>query len=96
MVVSVFHKDLVCKVEKLKYKKLKVMQWGTKTNPTFQHDNKQSRISPNEVLQSWLINTVYHLLVKNKKGEERGLLTFFAWKEGGDLFERAGLIEDLP
>ena len=104
MVVSVFHKDLECKVEKLKYKKLKVMQWGSKTNPTFQHVNKQSRISPNEVLQSWLINTVYHLLVKNKKGEERGgglkekrgLLTFFAWKEGGDLFERAGLIEDLP
>ena len=26
MVVSVFHKDLECKVEKLKYKKLKVMQ----------------------------------------------------------------------
>ena len=104
MVVSVFHKDLECKVEKLKYKKLKVTQWGSKTNPTFQHVNKQSRISPNEVLQSWLINTVYHLLVKNKKGEERGglkekrgLLTFFAWKEGGgDLFERAGLIEDLP
>ena len=31
------------------------------------------RISPNEVLQSWL-NTVYHLLVRNNKGEERGAL----------------------
>ena len=48
-------------------------------------NNPQSHISPNEVLQSWLINTVYHLLVKNNKGEERGglkerrgLLTFFA------------------
>ena len=49
-------------------------------------NNPQSQISPNEVLQSWLINTVYHLLVKNNKGEERrgglkerrGLLTFFA------------------
>ena len=100
MVVSVFHKDLECKVEKLKYKKLKVMQWGSKTKyPTFQHVNKQSRISPNEVLQSWLINTVYHLLVKNNKGEERGgglkekrgLLTFFAWKEGGGLIWESGL-----
>ena len=42
MVVSVFHKDLECQVEKLKYKKLKVMQWGSKTNPTFEHVNKQS------------------------------------------------------
>ena len=104
MVVSVFHKDLECKVEKLKYKKLKVMQWGSKTNPTFQHVNKQSRISPNEVLQSWLINTVYHLLVKNNKEEERGglkreegFINFLRLKRGGgDLFERAGLIEDLP
>ena len=30
--------------------------------------NKPSRISPHEVLQSWLINTVYHLLVKNNQG----------------------------
>ena len=32
--------------------RLEVMQRGSKTNPTFQHVNKQSRISPNEVLQS--------------------------------------------
>ena len=101
MVVSVFHKDLECQVEKLKYKKLKVMQWGSKTNPTFEHVNKQSRISPNEVLQSWL-NTVYHLLVRNDKGEERGapkreeeLINFLRLKRGS-LFERGGLIEDLP
>ena len=30
--------------------------------------NKPSWISPHEVLQPRLINTVYHLLVKNNKG----------------------------
>ena len=57
--------------------------------------SKPSRISPHEVLQSWAINTVKHLLVKNdkKKGalKERGgggLLTFFPWKKGGGLLER--------
>ena len=33
--------------------------------------NKPSQISPNDVLQLWLINIVYHLLVKNKSGEGR-------------------------
>ena len=33
--------------------------------------NIPSQINSNEVLQSWLINTVYHLLVKNNKGEEK-------------------------
>ena len=58
-------------------------------------------------IQSWLINIVYHLLVKNNKGEERGvkreggLLTFFPSKLGGglsergSLFKRGDLIEDL-
>ena len=84
-------------MENLGNKKLEICSQGSKIA-------ESTRISPHEVLQSWLINTVYHLLVKNNKGEERGgglkekrgLLTFFAWKEGGDLFERAGLIEDLP
>ena len=30
--------------------------------------NKSFRISPSKVLSRALINTVYHLLVKNKKG----------------------------
>ena len=34
--------------------------------------NKPSWISPNEVLKSRLINTVYHLLVYNNRGEGRG------------------------
>ena len=54
--------------------------------------NKPSWISPREFLESWLINTVYHLLSKNNKEEGRWgggcLLTFFPWKEGA-------LIEDL-
>ena len=53
-----------------------------------------------------LINTVYHsLLVKNKKGEEKaglkremggggGAINFLPLN-GGGLFEREGLMEDL-
>ena len=50
--------------------------------------NKPSRISPHEVLQSWLINTFYHLLVKDNKGEGGRLLTPFPWKGGGVIRER--------
>ena len=53
-------------MEKRKYKKLEV------TQPNFQLVNKPSRISTKEILRSWLINTVYHLLMKSNKGEERG------------------------
>ena len=53
-----------------------------KKNPLFQLQNKPSWIRPHEVLQFWLVNTVYYLLVKNNKGRE-------------DLKKRGGLIEDL-
>ena len=33
--------------------------------------NKPFQMSPHDVLQLWLINTVYHLSVKNKSGEGR-------------------------
>ena len=69
--------------------------------------NKPSWISPNEVY-TVVINIVYQLLVKNNKGEERGvkreggLLTFCPSKLGGgglsergSLFERGDLTEDL-
>ena len=46
--VSVLHKELANKVEKLGYKKLEVMQSRIK----FQLVNKPSLISSNEVLQS--------------------------------------------
>ena len=63
-------------VENLKYKKLQVMlllcSQGSKTNLNFQLVNKPSWISPHKLLQSRLINAVYHLQMKNNKGEKRG------------------------
>ena len=64
MMVSVLNKELEYKVEKLK-NKFRSCSLGSESNPNFQVVNKLSRISPHKVLQSWLINTVFHLLVKN-------------------------------
>ena len=72
--VSVLHKELEYKVEKLKYQ-IEVLGHAADNQnqiQTSQLVNKPSRISPHEVLQSWLINTVYHLLVKNNQGRGRG------------------------
>ena len=61
-------------MEKLKYEKLEVIQPRIKLKSELVVGEKPSRISPHEVLQSWLIsNTVYHVLVNNNKGEGRGL-----------------------
>ena len=46
------------------------MQPGLKTNPVGQETILDQ--STRKVLQSRLINTVQHLLVKNNKGEGRG------------------------
>ena len=60
---------------------------------------KLSWTSPHEVLQLWLINIVYHKLVKNNK--RRGGEGKRSLKEKGGLlereliWERGGLIEDL-
>ena len=62
--VSVLHEELEYKVEKLK-NKFRSWSLGSESNPNFQMVNKLSRVSPHKVLQSWLINTVFHLLVKN-------------------------------
>ena len=48
--VSVLHKELGYKVDKLMYKK--VGGHATKTNPNFQFINKPSRICPHEVKKS--------------------------------------------
>ena len=72
---SVLNKEPKYKVQKFKYRKLEVAQ------PRI--NNKPSWISPQEILQSRLINTVYHLLAKNNKGKGRG-----AWE--------GGLINFLP
>ena len=68
--VSVLHEEVEYKVEKLKYKKLEVMQLKTQTW-TPRVNKRPSQISPYEVLQSWLIDKVLHLSVKNNKGEGR-------------------------
>ena len=80
---------------------------GSKTNPNFQLVNKPSAgaVLRDQSTRSFTVvidNTVYHLVVKNKKGEGRGfkkreiqsLLTFFPWKGGGGgggAYERGGL-----
>ena len=79
--VPVLHKELEYKMEKLKYKKFGghaiEEQKQIRTFLTFQLVNKLSGISPREVphkvLQSWLINAFYHLLmVKNNQGKRWG------------------------
>ena len=61
MVVSVLHKELECKVKKLKYKKSEVMRLRIKNKSELPNVNKPSQISPNEILQSWVINTFFPL-----------------------------------
>ena len=63
-------------------------RWKSSTTGSWKLCSRGSKInhpesSPHKVLQSRLISTVYHLLVKNNKEEGRGL-------------ERAGLINFLP
>ena len=70
--VSVLHKELEYKVEKLRYKTLEVMQARIKYKSNFQLVNKRSRISLHEVLQSRLINEFIILLVKNNLGRGGG------------------------
>ena len=99
-IVSVLHKELERGVEKLKYKKV---GGHAAEDQKFQLVNKPSKISPHEVLQSWLINIVYHLLVTNNKGQGRGTLKERAGlvinclplKREEGLLKRGGLIENL-
>ena len=50
--VSIFHKELEYKVEKLKYKKFRSCSRGSESNPIFWLVSKPSWISPHEVLPS--------------------------------------------
>ena len=66
--VSVLHKELEYKVEvggSSSIRSWRSWSRGSESNPNFQLVNKPSWISPHKVLQLWLINTVYHLLLKN-------------------------------
>ena len=78
--VSVLHKELESST-----RSFRSYSRGSESNAIFQLVNKSSQISPNEVLQSWLINIGYQLLVKNKCG--RG---------GGGLNREGRLINFLP
>ena len=72
--ISVLHNGLEYKVKKLNYKKLEVTQPRVKKHLRTSRVNKPSRISPYEILLSWLMidTAVYHLSVKNNnKGEGR-------------------------
>ena len=84
--VSVLHKEWK-KGGKAQVQDVRGYATEDKKNPNFQLVNKPSWISPHEVLQSRLINTVYDLLVKNNKGEGMG-----AQNTG----KRKGLINFLP
>ena len=61
--VSVLHKEVEYGVEKTR--RFRSSSRGSESHPNLQLVNKPSRISPQEVLKSWLINTVYHLSMKN-------------------------------
>ena len=80
-------KELEYKVEKLKYNGWTSCSRGSKPNPNVQLVNKPFWISSHEVLQLWLINTVYHLFVKNNKGSglkrDVGLVNFLLLKLEG-------------
>ena len=76
---------------KLKHKTLEGMHPEIKNKSELPAGNKPSWISPDEVLQSRLINTVYH----NKGGgglkrEGGGLINFLPLKNGGELVRERG------
>ena len=66
--VSVLHKELESST-----RSFRSYSRGSESNANFQLVNKSSWISPHEVLQWWLINIGYQLLVKNKLGRGGGL-----------------------
>ena len=68
-------------MEKLKYKKLEVIQPKSKSELPTREESipDQSKLS----LQSWFINTLYHLLVKTNEEEGKGLKQ--RWGGGGAL-----------
>ena len=86
-IVSVPHKGLKYRLsgKSSRTRNWRSCSWVSKTNPVFQLVNKPSQISPLEILQIWLINTVNHSLVNNNKGERKGGEGRGAEKRGGGL-----------
>lgn len=89
--VSTLHKELERNVEKLSVMKLEVMQWRSKNKV-----NEPYWINPPEVLQSWLINTGYHLRTsgKGRWGLKPSGVNYFLPLKRGRSRERV-LIDDL-
>ena len=90
--VLLLHRNPKCKVEKLKYKTLEGMHLEIKNKSELPAGNKPSWISPDEVLQSRLINTVYHNKGEEDWKERGGLINFLPLKNGGELVRERGLI----
>ena len=90
--VLVLYRNPKDKVEKLKYKKLEGMHPKIKNESKLPVGNKPSWISPHEVLQSRLINTVYHNKEGGRLKREEGLSNFLPLKKGGGLIRERRLI----
>ena len=86
--VSVLHKELEYKVEKLKNKKLDVMQPRIKKKPNFQLRwiRYPESVHTKFYSRDWLIQSIiYYWRIIRGRGEG-GLLTFFPRKEGGGAY----------
>ena len=84
--VSVLHKELECKEEKLKCKKLEVMQRRIKkTNPNFHpvnnHPNKLRSVHTKFYNRDWLIQSIIYQwrTIISGTGVGGGLINFFPW-----------------
>ena len=92
--VLVLHRYPKDKVEKLKYKKLEGMHPKIKNQSKLPAGNKPSWISPHEVLQSRLINTVYHNKGRGRLKREGGggAYQLSSPEKGGGLIRERRLI----
>ena len=88
MVVSALHKEVECKEEKLNTGSWSSCSRGSKTNPTFQHVNKPSWISPNEVLP--VVVDFYSLSFITENFLRGRLTNFLPLKGGGGPYLREG------
>ena len=73
--VSVLHKEVEYKGEKLKKRRLEVMQPRIRIKSELPVVNNSPLISPHEVFAVGLINIVHHLFLKNNQGKGGGLIT---------------------
>lgn len=78
---------------------MRLCTWRSKTNPIFRHMNKPYWISPDEVSQSWLSNTVYHFffllwrMIRGREGLKEGeLINFLSLKRRGLIKMKTNII----